>query len=68
MVKQLSEENETKVGKAQKTTRLMMCLMNRVREMINAKLEEAHITIKQKESEFENLTKEKEDETAKIIA
>ena len=55
MVRRLEEENEGKLYKAQKATKLMVCLQNRVREMIAAKLEEATKTIQRKEAESSSL-------------
>lgn len=38
IIKKLEEDNGQQLHKAQKATRLMVCLQNRVREMISSKL------------------------------
>ena len=41
----------------------MVCLQNRVREMVYEKLEQADITLKQKENEFTSLKEDLQDVT-----
>ena len=62
-LQKVEEENRAKVDKANKTTRLMMCLQNRVREMVYQKLEQANIQLKQKDNEFMSLKEDLQDVT-----
>ena len=81
-LKLLEEESSVKLVKAHKQTRLMVCLQNRVREMVAKKLEEAtreNLSLKEDMKDVteshnlkvialrEQLEKEKADETAILI-
>ena len=63
MIKQLEEAYSTKITKAQKTTKLMICLQNRVREMVAAKLDAAVKKLQERENAFSSLKEDLADVT-----
>lgn len=71
MVQKLEQENQERIHKAQKTTRLMICLQNRVREMVAAKLDLAVSDLGKKDNECQSLKEDLNDVTqahnAKLI-
>ena len=62
-LQELAATNETSLKKARKATLLMVCLQNRVREMVDAKLTAALDSLQEKDSASASLREDMQDVT-----